>query len=136
MIMTMYSLVRAADLRSGAGPDLLMPSRARYKVKRRKAPEPKADSVRRFCTNVSRSRAKYFAVLHLVVMASINNIIIAFDLYGTLLSTESIAKELSVHFGKDKAAELAGLWRRYQLEYTWRLNSMGMPYQHHDHLSH
>ena len=51
--------------------------------------------------------------------------IIAFDLYGTLLSTESIAKELSAHFGDQKATTLAGLWRRYQLEYTWRLNSMG-----------
>ncbi|KAK0516890.1 hypothetical protein JMJ35_000045 [Cladonia borealis] len=57
-------------------------------------------------------------------MAANSNIVIAFDLYGTLLSTESIAKELSTHFGKDKATGLAGLWRRYQLEYTWRLNSM------------
>lgn len=52
------------------------------------------------------------------------NTVIAFDLYGTLLSTESIAKELATHFGQEKAASLAGLWRRYQLEYTWRLNSM------------
>lgn len=52
------------------------------------------------------------------------NTVIAFDLYGTLLSTESIAKELATHFGQEKAAGLAGLWRRYQLEYTWRLNSM------------
>ena len=59
-------------------------------------------------------------------MASKEKIVIAFDLYGTLLSTESIAKELATHFGQDKAATLAGLWRRYQLEYTWRLNSMGM----------
>lgn len=50
--------------------------------------------------------------------------VIAFDLYGTLLSTESIAKELATHFGQEKAASLAALWRRYQLEYTWRLNSM------------
>ena len=54
------------------------------------------------------------------------NIIIAFDLYGTLLSTESIAKQLSEHFGKEKAQSLATLWRRYQLEYTWRLNSMSV----------
>ena len=53
--------------------------------------------------------------------------IVAFDLYGTLLSTESIAKELAVHFGQEKAASLAALWRRYQLEYTWRLNSMSTP---------
>ena len=51
-------------------------------------------------------------------------IVIAFDLYGTLLSTESIAKQLSEHFGEKKAQSLAALWRRYQLEYTWRLNSM------------
>lgn len=50
--------------------------------------------------------------------------VIVFDLYGTLLSTESIAKELATHFGQEKAASLAALWRRYQLEYTWRLNSM------------
>lgn len=52
-------------------------------------------------------------------------IVIAFDLYGTLLSTESIAKELAKLFGDDKAQLLAAAWRRYQLEYTWRLNSMG-----------
>ncbi|KAL8948977.1 MAG: hypothetical protein Q9222_004883 [Ikaeria aurantiellina] len=52
------------------------------------------------------------------------NIILAFDLYGTLLSTESIAKELAKHFGNDKAVEVAATWRKYQLEYTWRLNSM------------
>lgn len=51
--------------------------------------------------------------------------VIAFDLYGTLLSTESIAKELAKLFGQDKAESLAALWRRYQLEYTWRINSMG-----------
>ena len=55
-----------------------------------------------------------------------NKIIIAFDLYGTLLSTDSIAKELAKHLGQDNATTVAALWRRYQLEYTWRLNSMGM----------
>ncbi|KAL9126840.1 MAG: hypothetical protein Q9175_007848, partial [Cornicularia normoerica] len=55
------------------------------------------------------------------------NIIIAFDLYGTLLSTESIANELATHFGQENAASLAALWRRYQLEYTWRSNSMSTP---------
>lgn len=39
--------------------------------------------------------------------------IIAFDLYGTLLSTESIAKELARHFGDEKAQAIATLWRRY-----------------------
>lgn len=59
-------------------------------------------------------------------MASKNNIVIAFDLYGTLLSTDSIAKELAIHFGNEKAGLIAALWRRYQLEYTWRMNSMGL----------
>ena len=84
--------------------------------------------MRRFCTNGVQSEAKYAGILHIGRMAANNNIVIAFDLYGTLLSTESIAKKLSTHFGKDKATALAGLWRRYQLEYTWRLNSMGSPY--------
>ncbi|KIY02632.1 uncharacterized protein Z520_01097 [Fonsecaea multimorphosa CBS 102226] len=53
-----------------------------------------------------------------------SNIVVAFDLYGTLLSTESIAKELASHFGQEKAASIAAVWRKYQLEYTWRLNSM------------
>ncbi|KAI0844905.1 haloacid dehalogenase [Daldinia vernicosa] len=51
--------------------------------------------------------------------------VIAFDLYGTLLSTESIAHELAKIYDEDKAKQLAALWRRYQLEYTWRINSMG-----------
>lgn len=57
-------------------------------------------------------------------MTSNHKTVIAFDLYGTLLSTESIAKELTPHFGDEKAKSIAALWRRYQLEYTWRLNSM------------
>ncbi|GAD93303.1 haloacid dehalogenase, type II [Paecilomyces variotii No. 5] len=52
-------------------------------------------------------------------------IVLAFDLYGTLLSTESIAKQLAVHFGQEQAQSISTAWRRYQLEYTWRLNSMG-----------
>lgn len=46
-------------------------------------------------------------------MASSNLIVIAFDLYGTLLSMDSIANELAKYFGSDKAASLAALWRRY-----------------------
>jgi 2-haloacid dehalogenase len=53
-----------------------------------------------------------------------NKTVIAFDLYGTLLSTESIAKDLAAHFGEEKGKSIAGLWRRFQLEYTWRMNSM------------
>lgn len=50
---------------------------------------------------------------------------VAFDLYGTLLSTESIQKELAQIYGEDRAKTVASLARRYQLEYTWRANSMG-----------
>ncbi|KAJ5679077.1 hypothetical protein N7462_007321 [Penicillium macrosclerotiorum] len=50
--------------------------------------------------------------------------VVAFDLYGTLLSTESIALELGQRLDSTKAHAISTLWRRYQLEYTWRLNSM------------
>src|SRR4051812_2189417 len=53
--------------------------------------------------------------------------VIAFDLFGTLLSTESIHAELGklLGVGDDKSKSIAAAWRRYQLEYTWRINSMG-----------
>ncbi|KAJ5551311.1 hypothetical protein N7461_006009 [Penicillium sp. DV-2018c] len=54
-----------------------------------------------------------------------DKIVVAFDLYGTLLSTDSIAKQLEEHYDPPKAQSISALWRRYQLEYTWRLNSMG-----------
>lgn len=54
------------------------------------------------------------------------NTVVAFDLYGTLLSTASVSKALARHFGEEKANSIAAVWRKYQLEYTWRLNSMGM----------
>ncbi|KAL8803112.1 MAG: hypothetical protein Q9182_003362 [Xanthomendoza sp. 2 TL-2023] len=57
-------------------------------------------------------------------MSSSEKIIVAFDLYGTLLSTKSIANELAKYFGEERAATVAAAWRKYQLEYTWRLNSM------------
>ena len=52
--------------------------------------------------------------------------IIAFDLYGTILSTSSIATKLSelLSISPSQANQVAELWRRYQLEYTWRANSM------------
>ncbi|PYI18713.1 haloacid dehalogenase, type II [Aspergillus violaceofuscus CBS 115571] len=54
-------------------------------------------------------------------------VIVAFDIYGTLLSFESATHELSQHLQADaeRARTVAQTWRRYQLEYTWRLNSMG-----------
>lgn len=56
----------------------------------------------------------------------IRKTVIAFDLYGTLLSTESIAKELATHIegNEAKANEIAALWRRYQLEYSFRITCM------------
>ncbi|CAN8099394.1 unnamed protein product [Discula destructiva] len=57
---------------------------------------------------------------------------IAFDLYGTLLDTSSIATDLAQVLGpdfpQDKANLLAAKWRQYQLEYTWRLTSQASPY--------
>ncbi|KAK5995604.1 2-haloalkanoic acid dehalogenase [Cladobotryum mycophilum] len=50
--------------------------------------------------------------------------IVAFDLYGTLLSTDSIVREIENVCDKDKAKEIATQARRYQLEYTWRISSM------------
>jgi 2-haloacid dehalogenase len=59
-------------------------------------------------------------------MASNEQVVLAFDAYGTLLSTESISKQLAEHSNEDTAAKVSQQWRRYQLEYTWRLNSMSM----------
>ncbi|KAI0055999.1 haloacid dehalogenase [Artomyces pyxidatus] len=54
--------------------------------------------------------------------------ILAFDVYGTILNTGSIAGSLKEHLNisTDKANAISTLWRTYQLEYTWRLNSMGL----------
>ncbi|KAH9913840.1 HAD-like domain-containing protein [Fomitopsis serialis] len=54
--------------------------------------------------------------------------VLAFDIYGTILNTNSITSGIKQHSHLDdeKAAQLSQLWRRYQLEYTWRLNSMGL----------
>jgi 2-haloacid dehalogenase len=48
-------------------------------------------------------------------MSSTNKTVIAFDLYGTLFSTESIGRELATHFGDEKAQSIAALWRRFVL---------------------
>ena len=52
--------------------------------------------------------------------------VLAFDLYGTLISTDAITQELSKWYGEETAETVAAQARRYQLEYTWRLNSMGI----------
>lgn len=54
-----------------------------------------------------------------------SKVAIAFDLFGTILSTQSISSELKKIYGEEKAQTIASLARRYQLEYTWRANSMG-----------
>ncbi|KDQ52911.1 hypothetical protein JAAARDRAFT_101256, partial [Jaapia argillacea MUCL 33604] len=52
--------------------------------------------------------------------------VLAFDVYGTILDTSSISSSLQTWAGLDEpfAKQMSALWRRYQLEYTWRLNSM------------
>jgi len=54
-----------------------------------------------------------------------SKLVLAFDIYGTLLDTSKVTEDLSSTFGLDdrRAADISALWRRYQLEYTWRLNS-------------
>lgn len=50
--------------------------------------------------------------------------VLAIDLYGTLLDTSSIIAVLVQYVPADKVLKIAQDWRKYQLEYTWRLNSM------------
>ncbi|KAL7273502.1 hypothetical protein RUND412_003640 [Rhizina undulata] len=53
--------------------------------------------------------------------------VLAFDLYGTILDISSVALELKTHFpeaDQSLADDIVVEWRKYQLEYTWRLNSM------------
>lgn len=55
------------------------------------------------------------------------DIVLAFDIYGTLLSFEAVTHELERFLNDEtRARTVAQTWRRYQLEYTFRLNSMGM----------
>lgn len=60
-------------------------------------------------------------------------LLIAFDLYGTLLDTSSISTDLintlapEVPLSQEQADHIAAKWRQYQLEYTWRLTSMSSP---------
>lgn len=56
-------------------------------------------------------------------MASDKQIVLAFDAYGTLLSTESITKRLAEHIDEETAGKVAQQWRRYQLEYTVSQNT-------------
>ena len=70
--------------------------------------------------SIPRSETRYVTYFHKMA----TKIIIAFDAYGTLLSTASIASELASHFGDEKGKSIAASWRKIQMEYTWRLNSM------------
>ena len=48
-----------------------------------------------------------------------------FDAYGTLFNVAAPVEKLAGEIG-DKAGELAPLWRRKQLEYTWLRSLMGV----------
>jgi len=48
-----------------------------------------------------------------------------FDAYGTLFNVATPVEKLASEIG-DKAADLAPLWRRKQLEYTWLRSLMGV----------
>ncbi|KAF2760811.1 haloacid dehalogenase [Pseudovirgaria hyperparasitica] len=54
-----------------------------------------------------------------------STVILAFDAYGTLLSPSTITNTLAAHVNPAKAPSIASEWRRLQLEYTFRLTSMG-----------
>ncbi|GJM34678.1 MAG: haloacid dehalogenase [Saprospiraceae bacterium] len=49
---------------------------------------------------------------------------IIFDAYGTLFNVNSIDERLH-HYYETHATELAAIWRRKQLEYTWLRSLMG-----------
>ena len=51
--------------------------------------------------------------------------VLAFDLYGTLVDPIDISGALSEALGGSGGRETASLWRRTQLEYSFRLTAMG-----------
>jgi len=51
-------------------------------------------------------------------------LIVAFDMFGTLADTSSVAAELAALCG-GRAAEVAATWRARQLEYMFRVTAMG-----------
>ena len=50
-------------------------------------------------------------------------VVLAFDIYGTLIDTHGVVDELARHIG-DRAPEFSRIWREKQLEYTWRKGLM------------
>src|SRR6185437_6261493 len=51
--------------------------------------------------------------------------VLAFDLYGTLVDPIAISAELGRLLGEPSGLEAARLWRSKQLEYSFRLTTMG-----------
>lgn len=51
-------------------------------------------------------------------------IVLAFDIYGTLINPHGVVDELTRHVG-ERAQEFSGIWRDKQLEYTFRRGLMG-----------
>ncbi len=47
------------------------------------------------------------------------SVVLAFDIYGTLINPHGVIDELAKHVG-DRAQEFSNVWRDKQLEYTWR----------------
>ncbi len=53
------------------------------------------------------------------------HIVLAFDLFGTLLDTASTATLLEPYVGLEQAQAISTTWRQLQTQFNWRLNSMG-----------
>ncbi len=49
---------------------------------------------------------------------------LAFDVYGTLINTSGVLTLVQTHLPKDKALSLIELWRKTQLEYSFRRGLM------------
>jgi 2-haloacid dehalogenase len=52
-------------------------------------------------------------------------LVVAFDMFGTLADTASVAGELAPACG-DRAGDVAAAWRARQLEYMFRVTAMGL----------
>ena len=51
-------------------------------------------------------------------------IVLAFDIYGTLINPHGVVDELTRHVG-ERAQEFSSIWREKQLEYSFRRGLMG-----------
>ena len=51
-------------------------------------------------------------------------VVLAFDIYGTLINPHGVVDELARHVG-ERAQEFSNIWREKQLEYTFRRGLMG-----------